>query len=269
MAEKILPTEDYEVPAVLSEEIVVFPQTEVAISVREERSIAAIGQALKEHQLLAFIPSSNRSIEGMIGTLAHLVKGIPSKEGPQQILLRGLWRIRVKSLLTEEPYVKIRFERVNESEDSQDGSSLVKRVYEQIDEFVKLIPGIPSEIINLVKSAENPGKLADLCALSPNFTNEERLDLLRTLDPEKRLEKVNELFEKQLDALKRITEVKPIPECETCIDLADKAFEADPIRKGEIVLSFLNHVMQEHTGELLALLAEKYGPIFMKKRALR
>ena len=64
--------------------------------------------------------------------------------------------------------------------------------------------------------------------------------------------------------------VKPISECETCADLADKAFEAkQPQIMGEIASSFLNHVIKDHTGELMAVLAEKYIPIFTKKRAMR
>ena len=60
-----------------------------------------------------------------------------------------------------------------------------------------------------------------------------------------------------------------ISDCDICIDLADKAFEADQTEIGEIVLEFLNHVIRQHTVELLAVLAEKYGPIFMSKRAMR
>jgi len=64
--------------------------------------------------------------------------------------------------------------------------------------------------------------------------------------------------------------VKPVSECDTCADLADKAFEAkQPAIMSEIASSFLNHMIKEHTGELMAVLAEKYIPIFTKKRAMR
>jgi hypothetical protein len=64
--------------------------------------------------------------------------------------------------------------------------------------------------------------------------------------------------------------VKPISECEICSDLADKAFEAkQPSVMGEIASNFLSHVIKDHTGELMAVLAEKYIPIFTKKREMR
>ena len=64
--------------------------------------------------------------------------------------------------------------------------------------------------------------------------------------------------------------VKPISDCEICSDLADKAFEAkQPTVMGEIASSFLSHVIKGDTGELMAVLTEKYIPIFTKKRAMR
>jgi hypothetical protein len=61
-----------------------------------------------------------------------------------------------------------------------------------------------------------------------------------------------------------------ISECGTCADLADQAFESGSETEiGNVAVRFLEHVMNEHTGEIINLLAEKYGPIFMTKRALR
>ncbi len=69
--------------------------------------------------------------------------------------------------------------------------------------------------------------------------------------------------------MQRDKKYQSISECDTCLDLADQAFEADQTKIGEIAVTFLNHVVREHTGEVLAVLAEKYAPIFMSKRALR
>lgn len=60
-----------------------------------------------------------------------------------------------------------------------------------------------------------------------------------------------------------------ISQCEICSDIADRGFESGPAQINEIALKFLAHVIQTHTDELMALLAERYLPIFMSKRALR
>lgn len=262
-------SDDYEVPAIMSENMVLFPHMDIALIVSGEKKLDAIDQALSERHLLAVIPTSTQNVLNEIGTLALIKKRTSSSDGTHHVWLKGLWRIQVKKLINKATYTKISFTRVNELEDSSKNLKIMQQVLGNIDEFVKLLPGISSDIINLVKNAKTPGKLADLCAYSPNFTHEEKIDLLRTLDTEKRLKKVNHLFELQLDSLRRIAKLKPIPECDTCMDLADGAFESNPTQSVEIVLAFLNHVINEHTDELLSVLVEKYGPIFMKKRSLR
>jgi len=186
------------------------------------------------------------------------------------LVLKGMWRIKIKKIV-DSGYPRAVFERASEIviPPAHDPSQLVNKVQDQIDEFVKLIPEIPPEIVSLLKKTNSPGELADLCANSPEFTHEEKVDLLKTLDQEERLSKVTRLFEKQLKALKKVEKVEPISECEKCLELADKAFDSDPSLRAEIAVQFLNHVVRDHTGELLGLLAEKYLPVFMNKRAMR
>ena len=74
---------------------------------------------------------------------------------------------------------------------------------------------------------------------------------------------------KQLVSIRKIVQVEPISECEKCMEFADRVFESDPSKRSEIAISFLSHVVSEHTGEVLALLAEKYGPVFLNRRSLR
>jgi len=84
------------------------------------------------------------------------------------------------------------------------------------------------------------------------------------------MEKCNINMERERNAFRNEESVKPISECEICSDLADRAFEAkQPSAMGEIASSFLSHVIKDHTGELMAVLAEKYIPIFTKKREMR
>ncbi len=62
----------------------------------------------------------------------------------------------------------------------------------------------------------------------------------------------------------------PISRCDTCIEIADKAFDmGGPQAFQEAANAFLRHVLERHTGELMNLLAERYGPIFLAKREMR
>jgi ATP-dependent Lon protease len=286
--------DSYEAPALLAEGAVLFPGMEASITVSDSKNVVAAAQAVKEHNLVVMIPSSGiGGAVGSIGTLVLLIRDISaarggSNNGGAQWLSKGLWRVRIDQVTEESPYVRVRFRRAGEDdvpsiaataapEGGNDDigspakkSSMMRTVFGQIDQFSALMPEIPREIINFLKSIETPGKLADMCAYSPFFSLEEKLDLLRTLDGEERLGKVSRLFEKQLSDLKLSTmRTKSISECPTCIELADKAFELGPNRSREIAREFLEHVNREHVDELLAVLADRYGPEFMRRRALK
>jgi ATP-dependent Lon protease len=263
--------ETYEAPAILADDAILFPEMEVSLSLQDPRSVAAATQAFREHSLVVMIPSAGTAgVMGSIGTLVLIRRTAPAQGQGAQSVWKGLWRVRVDKVLSDDPYVRVRFSRAGEVEEVVSGrSEMMKSVFGQIDEFVRVIPGIPAEIVAFLKDVDTPGKLADLCAYSPFFSREERLDLLRTLNPQERLEKVHRLFEKQLQYLERASKITSILECSTCIELADRALDLGAGGGAEVAREFLNHVTREHPDELLALIAERYGPAFMRRRALK
>ncbi len=263
-----LPGESQNVPVVFSRDIVLFPHMEVTLPITEKRSADAVLRALRENHLVAFVPSDFEGTSEGIGTLSLLTHS-ETTQGGVQVNLRGLWRVRVTNPRGLDSEQVVRIERVEESEDAAEGPNLMRRVQSQISELGEILPEIPPEILALLKNAKTPSELSDLCAMSPALSHDERVGLLRTLDPQERLKSVNRHLDTQLEVLRALAESKPIADCEVCTDLADRAFDADPTTRGQLIMEFLNHVVSSHTAELLGLLAEKYGPVFMKKRSLR
>jgi ATP-dependent Lon protease len=260
----------YEAPALLAADAILFPEMEVIITMGDSKNVAAAAQAFKEHNLVVLVPMTGAgNVVGSIGTLAHLKRNVPSGEGRTATVAKGLWRVRVHEVVDEKQYVRVRFGRAGNDEVPSGASGLMKDVFTQIDEFVRLMPGVPPEIISFLKSVETPGRLADTCAYSPFFTLSEKLELLRTLDPEERLAKVNKLFSRQLGDLKKVASKPTIEECTTCMDLADRAFDMGLNQSGDIAKEFLNHVVRDHPDELMVLLAGRYGPMFLRRRALK
>jgi len=240
---------------------------QVTLALGEENGVDAISRAVAENKLIAFIPSEYEELREGIGVLTLVLSSERSPDGLRADL-RGLWRVKVSnpSGLKSGPYVRV--EKLDESPELDDRAS-IDMVHAQIDEFKHLLPDIPPEITSVLSEANTASELSDLCAMSPTLSHQERLDLLGTLDPELRLKKLSRHFDKQLEMLKALAKTKPIMDCETCMDLADRAFDAEPARRAETISEFLNHVVSNHTAELLNLIAEKYGPTFMRKRSLR
>ena len=263
-------SDQYDAPALLAADAVVFPEMEVLMTMGDSKNIAAAAQALKEHNLVVLVPATGPDeMAGAIGTLALLRKEVQTGGARTQTVARGLWRVRVQQVIDEKLYFRVRFGRAGEDEVPGGKSTLMSDVFAKVDEFVRLMPGIPPEIISFLKAIETPGRLADMCAYSPFFTQSEKTDLLRTIDPGERLAKVDRLLGRQLEDLKKQATVTTIEECPDCMDLADRAFDLGLNESGEVAREFLDHVVKEHPDELLVLLAGRYGPSFLRRRALK
>ncbi len=264
-----LPDKGEEVPALFSRDVVLFPRMQIALVLGEERGKSAISRALHENHLVAFVPADyEREREG-IGVLTLVVSSEQTLKG-LRVDLRGLWRVRVKNPLGLSSGPLVMVQKLAEEEEAP-GDYVVSlmRVHAQLEEFRKLIPDIPEEITTLLQSAKSASELSDLCAMSPTLSHDERIELLSTLDPGQRLVMLSRHFDRELELLKTMVDAKPIPECEICADLADKAFDSDQSERAEAIVELLNHMVGSHTAELLNVLAEKYGPAFMKRRSLR
>lgn len=66
------------------------------------------------------------------------------------------------------------------------------------------------------------------------------------------------------------TQTRSIADCEICADIAERGFESkSPGELSQVAQDFLSHVVESHPGEVIAVLAERYLPIFAAKRELR
>ena len=64
-----------------------------------------------------------------------------------------------------------------------------------------MMPNVPEEVLMMVRGVEEPGWLADLIAFSPEFSSEQRQQLLEEFDPVARLKSVALFVQRRLDVL--------------------------------------------------------------------
>ena len=64
-------------------------------------------------------------------------------------------------------------------------------VLEQVESYISMLPNVPEEVLTMVRRVEEPGWLADLIAFSPEFTSDQRQELLEVLDPVPRLRRLS------------------------------------------------------------------------------
>jgi ATP-dependent Lon protease len=108
----------------------------------------------------------------------------------------------VREIIQYEPYLVARVARHTDlPADSAQAEAAMTAVLEQVENYISMLPNVPEEVLTMVRSVDEPGWLADLIAFSPEFTSEQRQEVLEILDPLERLRRLSVLIQMRLDVM--------------------------------------------------------------------
>lgn len=202
--EELIPPE---LPAIALRDFVVFPGLMVPIPVGRERSIRALEEAINRGRLIFLIAQRNFEIEDPdpsdlyeIGTVCHVTQILRIPGGIVRVMVEGLKRARVIKFVRVEPFFLARIERLEEPEPHSDleAEALKRAALEKFDRLAELSRKIPPEVVQGTAQADSPGRAADLMAAYLPLKLGEKQDLLATLDPVGRLEKLNVIISREI-----------------------------------------------------------------------
>ncbi len=137
-----------------------------------------------------------------VGIIAEVGQRITRPGGSSHVILQGLNRGIVREIVQYDPYLVARVSRhTDPPADPAAAEASMTAVLEQIENYISMLPNVPEEVLTMVRSVDEPGWLADLIAFSPEFTPEQRQELLEVLDPIDRLRRLSVLIQLRLDVL--------------------------------------------------------------------
>ncbi|MFH0887539.1 MAG: endopeptidase La [bacterium] len=198
-----------ELPLIPLRNMVVFPQMIVPLFIGRNKSIKALKDTLEQEQMVVFSSQKNESVEEPeakdicnIGTLAEIVQMLSMPDGTTKILVEGVARVSIESYTQEDPYYKVKISKIEEPEDiTVEVEALIRMVIRQFENYVKLNKRIPSETLMSIINVENPGRLADLITSYLSLKVEEKQAILEAIATEKRLKKLSEILDKEIEVL--------------------------------------------------------------------
>lgn len=175
-----------------------FPQQVVPLFVGREKSVRAIEESQKENKyiMLAAQKDARTSNPGQkdiyqIGTLGEVVQLIRLADGPIKVLVEGKARARIKRFAQEDEYMLVDVEEILPStEVSTELKALMRSVNVTFESYVKLGKKVNPEMIMQVNAIEDPSRLADQIVVQLNLKLEDKQDILETIEPQERLEKI-------------------------------------------------------------------------------
>ena len=137
-----------------------------------------------------------------VGVIAEVGQRISRPGGHSHVILQGLARGIVQELVQEDPYVVARVLRQDDPVDATaEAEAAMTAVLEQVESYISLLPNVPEEVLTMVRSVDEPGWLADLIAFSPEFSADQRQELLEVLEPVPRLRRLSVIIQKRLNVL--------------------------------------------------------------------
>jgi len=197
------------IPLLALRELVVFPQQVVPLFVGREKSVKAIEESQKENKYIMLSAqkdarASNPGPDDIYetGTLGEVVQLIRLADGPIKVLVEGKTRARISKFAKQDDFMLVDVEELIPSiEVDTELKALMRSVNVTFENYVKLGKKVNPEMIMQVNAIEDPSRLADAIVVQLNLKLEDKQEILETIDPRKRLEKIMEHMKSEIEIL--------------------------------------------------------------------
>lgn len=241
-----------ELPLLPVRDTVVFPRMLSPLFVGRNRSMMALEAALAEESQMIVVAQRDADLEEPtaedlygIGTEVTVGRMLRMPDGSTNILVQGAYRVKILEFTQEEPYPRVRAARlIEEGEKDLPSQALMRAVLALFEKCVQLNRNIPDDAYVAAMNIDEPGWLADMITSVMDFDMEERQQILDTVDPTTRLQRLSIILAQELDVL----------ELES--DIQDKVQREVDKGQREYFLREQMRVIQSELGELDIQLAE-------------
>ena len=190
-------------------DIIVFPHMVVPLFVGRQKSIAALEEAMANDKtiLLCAQKKAKTNEPGAddifaVGTVGAIIQLLRLPDGTVKVLVEGKQRARVRRFLDSERFLLAEAEDIEESSDrTVELEALMRSVQSTFEAYVKLNKRIPPEMQTSVAAIDDPARLADTIVAHLSLKLNDKQSILETESPAKRLEKLYELMQGEIEIL--------------------------------------------------------------------
>ncbi len=199
-------------PVLPLKDVVVFPYIILPLSVSREKSINAVDAALAEQRIIMLVAQKDGQNDTprpdelyTVGTVAAIMRMLKLPDGRIRLLVQGLSRARIDSVLAEEPYLKAKITRLEESaspdELPPEHEALLRSVKQNLEKSVSLGKNISPEVMVIAGNLDDLARLADLAASNLDLKLEDAQKILESTEAIERLRLVNDSLAKEITVL--------------------------------------------------------------------
>jgi len=190
-------------------DIVIFPGMVAPLLVETAQSIKLIDDVAGGDRLLCVALQRNPDAENPlpadmhgVGCAARVLKMLKFPDNTVRVLVEGLWRIKIESYETTDPYLKAKVALLKDvPEESIEFQALNRNVQARFQEIVKLSPGMADQVKIASLNTDDPGNLTDLIAANLNLSLAERQEMIETTNVKDRMTRLLPMLSREQEVL--------------------------------------------------------------------
>ncbi len=205
----VLPAEQITLPLLPLRDVVVFPHMVIPLFVGRPKSIKALEVAMEAGRQIMLVaqkaagkdePKPDDMFE--VGCVSSILQMLKLPDGTVKVLVEGIQRANTHSITDNGEYFVADLTPVPPETDTKPEIEALRRaVTQQFDQYVKLNKKIPPEILTSIAGIDDAGRLADTIAAHLPLKLENKQSVLDLYAVDKRLEKLLEQLEHEVDIL--------------------------------------------------------------------
>ena len=188
-------------PVLAVRDIVVFNYMILPLFVGREKSVNAVEAAMTGNRYVMVLTQKDESVDNpehddlyLTGTVCMIMRMLKMPDGRLKVLVQGVSRARVKRFIGADPFHIAEIEAIPEAESgSLDATqeALVRSSREQSEKILTLRGISSTDIMSVLNSVDEPGRLADLIASNLRMKVDVAQSILECGEPVERLTLVN------------------------------------------------------------------------------
>lgn len=198
-------------PAIAIRDVVMFPGMSLPLSVNREKSIAAIDMALSAGKYVLALSQKDPEVDDPksgdiyhFGVLSVITQSLKMPDGSLKVFLQGVARAKVEKLdfntVTNSWFAYVTYPSEKE-EQTNKTTALMRQLLDEFESYAKVSRRIAVEGVSFLRQIEDPSKLADTVASNIIVKIHDRQDILETISPAMRIEKLVKLLANEIEIL--------------------------------------------------------------------
>jgi ATP-dependent Lon protease len=207
--------EKFDVPDVMPvlpvRDMVMYPSVILPLFVGRDMSINAVEKSLSKDRLILVAAQKDLTDEDplpsriySIGVVSQIMRMLRLPDGRVKVLIQGIKKARIEEYVQETPTFLARISVIEEpiiTEITTEIEGLMRYVKEEMEKVVSMGRMVPPDILMVLDTIDEPGRLADIAAANLGLTVENAQEVLEIVDPVKRLRKLSEILGKEIELL--------------------------------------------------------------------